>query len=145
MQRSSFLLSPVQRILGVRFYHFITFKFFADEASIRPAAVIIATLVLLISISIAQLRCLSKTISAHFFLERYWSSRACVLDFYNDSFFHAVCRSLFARQLDFPDRLRRYYSCQSPRHILFLASNCNRIKSNRGSARRSDRQCLSLF
>ena len=127
------------------FYHFITFNSLQAKPAYVLAALVIATLVLAISISISQLRCLSKAIPAYIFMERYRISFACVLNFCNDSFFHAVCRSLFTWQPDLPDHQRRCCCYSYARHILFLASDCNRVKSNRGSTRRSNRRGLSLF
>ena len=127
---------------GSTFYHVVGRNFFADNTSVRGRGRDYCDLGFGNICSIPQLLRLSKASSAHIFMERYRIGRACVLDFSNDSVFHAVCRSLFTRQLDLPAHQRRLAGYKHTHHILFLASDCNRIKSSGGSTRRSNRRTL---
>ena len=86
---------------GSAVYHFVGRSSWQTAPVYFFAAVVIATLVLLSSIGFHTFLCLSKATSTHFSLERCWSGRTCVLNFRNNSFFHAVRRNLFTGSLIF--------------------------------------------
>ena len=92
-----FLAVASSAYFGSTVYHFVSRHFVANDSCIHSRRRSHCNVGVAIIDRVPQLLCLSKTASTHFSLERCWSGRACVLSFRNNSFFHAVRRSLFTR------------------------------------------------
>ena len=126
-------------------YHFITFNSLQAKPAYVLAALVIATLVLAISIAFRSFVAFRRQ-SRHIFLWRGIGAVLLAFSIFLTILFFTQSAEAYSRgSLIFQIISVGLTVTSHTRHILFLASGCNRVKSNRGSTRRSNRRGLSLF
>ena len=129
---------------GTALYHFIGRHSWQTTPAYIVAAVVIAMLVLLSSVGFRNFVAF-RSQSRHIFLWRGIGAVALAFSIFVTILFFTQFAEAYSRGSLIFQIIAWYCGYKRTRHILFLASNCNRFKSNRSSTRCSYWQRLSLF